>query len=171
MSTEEHPKLKVRLSGIDYLLEISTLLVVIAGCFGFVIYWQMAPQTVFIHYELNGLANRLGSKLWQFPLITCLTTTYAGMLILHKYPHIFKFPIKITEENACHVYKVAIRMIRIVNFILCSLFSCLIYFQLYTLQNPLAGLEYNVPFMSVMCVLMLLLLITFIIGIMKIMKY
>jgi hypothetical protein len=43
--------------------------------------------------------------------------------ILNKFPHIFNYPIKVTDENALQLYLKATRMLRVIKLIVVLLFS------------------------------------------------
>ena len=90
-----------------YIVEILSLLSVLGAVVLYIIYWIKAPNIVPIHYNIYGEADGYGSKtvLVILPILSVLM--YVGLTILKKYPHIFNFPITVTEQNALSLYKMA----------------------------------------------------------------
>lgn len=75
-------------------------------------FYLSLPDVVATHFNLNGEADAHGSKisLLLLPVFPVLATI--GMNWLIRYPHLFNYPVKITEENALRQYTLAIRLIR-----------------------------------------------------------
>lgn len=115
----ERPRIKIRLTALDYMLEITALLSVLAIIVLYIIYRIKAPEIVPIHYNIRGEVDGYGSAdtLIMLPILSILT--YVGMTILNKYPHIFNFPTVVTEQNALRLYKIATRMVRWLKLLIC----------------------------------------------------
>ena len=112
---EARPKMKINLTHLDKVLEISGIILLI-------IMWTLAAfncyqslETVPIHFNLSGQPDSYGSKVTLLLLPIIPTVIYFGMTQLNKYPHIFNYMTKITEENAKQQYTIATRMIRILK--------------------------------------------------------
>ena len=84
------------------------LLAFILAIYGYVV----LPETVPTHFNFKGQPDAYGSKisLLYVPIISLILT--AGMTWLNRYPEIFNYPVKITEENAEKQYKNAQTAIR-----------------------------------------------------------
>jgi len=80
-----------------------------------------------MHSNLYGEVDAYGSKKTTVAILLFLSmlniSTYAILKILNKYPHIFNFPVAVTEQNAFFLYKTATRMIRWINLFICLLFT------------------------------------------------
>ncbi|MNN12054.1 hypothetical protein D3C81_1250330 [compost metagenome] len=57
----------------------------------------------------------------MIPFIT--TVLYVAMTIINRFPHLFNYPVKITEENALQQYTSASRLIRYLKFIVVVIFG------------------------------------------------
>ena len=119
----ERPRIKIRLTALDYIIEVFSILAVLCAILLYIIYWIKAPEVVPIHYNIYGEVDSYGSKitLLFLPIITIIF--YIGLTILNKYPHIFNFPTTITEQNALSLYRISTRMIRWLKLLFCLLFT------------------------------------------------
>ena len=61
-------------------------------------------KTLFIHYFKN--------KTTLIILLVISIVTYIGLTLLNKFPYIFSFPVKVTEQNRLILYKNATRMVQ-----------------------------------------------------------
>jgi uncharacterized membrane protein len=114
---EFRPKIGIRLTRFDQLLEtISVVLLVLI--WALVLYsYPRLPGIIPIHYDAAGEVNGYGSKntILIFPFLAL--AVYILLTRLNKYPHVFNYMNKITEENAERQYTMATRMIRYLKLI------------------------------------------------------
>ena len=85
-------------------------------CWGLAFYYfSKLPPTIPIHFDAAGKPNNWGSRssIFLFPVIG--TILVFGINALAKYPHIFNYAQKVTEQNASRLYKQGIKMLYIVN--------------------------------------------------------
>ncbi|PID27312.1 MAG: hypothetical protein CR982_06070 [Candidatus Cloacimonadota bacterium] len=109
------PKIKVKLSLIDKIVE-SIGLAALAGVWIFTLSnYSSLPETIPIHYNLVGEVDSFGEKgnILFIPIIS--TILFIIMTILNKYPHSFNYLKTITEENAHYQYANATRLIRLLK--------------------------------------------------------
>jgi uncharacterized membrane protein len=85
------------------------------------------PQILPIHYNILGNPDGYGTKTHVLALPIVSTLLYVGLSILNGYPHIFNYPVLITENNASYHYTLATRFIRYLKFILVLIFEFIIY--------------------------------------------
>jgi len=111
----KRPRIKIPLTALDYILEIVALLVVLATIILYVVYWIFSPE----EYSIKILL------LFTLPITSIFI--YAMLTILNKYPHIFNFPVNVTEENAFFLYKTATRMMRWIKLLCCLLFAYIVW--------------------------------------------
>jgi len=109
------PHIKIPLTTLDYLLEIVSLLVVLATIILYAAYWIFSPEEYSIKIVL------------LFTLPVTSVSMYAMLTILNKYPHIFNFPVNVTEENAFFLYKTATSMMRWIKMLCCLLFAYIVW--------------------------------------------
>lgn len=129
---EERPRLDITLTQTDKLLEILGWLIIGSTWIWLAINYNHLPETIPTHYNTSGQVDGFGSKSTIFILPFISTILFTGMTVLNKYPHIFNYPTKITEENAARQYTNATRMIRFLKLDIVIVFGYSI-FQ--TIQN------------------------------------
>ncbi len=115
------PKLKIKSTPTDYLIEVVSAVAVAGLIFLPFYYYGQLPDTIPHHFNEMGEADKFGSKniIWLFPIIGLIL--YIAMSALSRFPHRFNYPVKITEENAYYQYKNAIKLGRTIK-----LFSVLV---------------------------------------------
>lgn len=134
------PKINIELTTSDKIFEA-------IGWMALAILWGLTlwnysrlPETIPVHFNILGEPDGFGSKktLLMFPIIG--TVLFLGMTILNKFPHVFNYPTKITEENALRQYTGATRMVRYLKFAVILIFSIIVFKTLKTLEGKSSGL-------------------------------
>lgn len=128
----ERPKLKAELTTLDKTLEILGWTSILAVWFLTITNYTNLPDTIPIHYNGAGQADRFGGKATILILPLIATVLFVGLTILNRFPHIFNYPTNITQDNALSHYTNATRMIRYLKLIIVVIFG-LIAFR--TIQN------------------------------------
>lgn len=84
-----------------------------------------------INFGADGRPDAWGSKtsLLILPLVAVIL--YAGLTVLNFYPHIFNYPVQITDKNATKQYQLAKSLIIALKFTTTGLF---LYIQLQTIN-------------------------------------
>lgn len=93
------------------------------------------PDTIPIHFDVNGNPDGFGEKYMIFLLPIIGIFTYVAMKYFIKKPHLFNYPVEITEENAAYQYQVATQMLRTMNAIITLVFAYLVYVTIQTAQG------------------------------------
>lgn len=144
MSRVFRPKLKVDISDkIIELLGVIGLIILIALP---IFYYNSLPEIVPQHYGANGEPDGWGGKekIWTLPIIGFLI--YVGLAILNRFPNVFNYPKKITEENVVRQFRIATRMIRLLNTLIVYDFSYITYATIQTAFGKQNGLgNYFMP--------------------------
>jgi uncharacterized membrane protein len=99
--------------------------------------YNILPQTIPVHFDAAGKADGFGDKITLFLMPTVGTIIMIGITILNRYPHVFNYPLEITEENALHQYRLSTRFIRQLKI------SVLLVFWLISLQTRQTALGYT----------------------------
>jgi uncharacterized membrane protein len=73
------------------------------------------PDTIPTHFGASGQPDAFGPKATILGLPALGTAIFGGMTLLNRYPHLFNYPVNITEENALAHYTHATRMIRFIK--------------------------------------------------------
>ncbi len=111
---------------LDVIVEILTLsLLVLLILYTFMVYQEM-PETIPTHFNAQGKADGFGSKntMWLLPVIGVLF--YVAFSILNRFPHVHKYSVNITAENALKNYRFSTRVLR---FTLLSIILLFIYIE------------------------------------------
>ncbi len=119
---KKQPKIKLEKSKTDFVLELLTLAILI-------LYWAFVfsslkdlPDSIPVHFDIHGNANSYGSKYQLLILPSIATLIFVLLLFLNKFPHIFNYPVKITEENAERIYIFATHFIKVLNLLFLTMF-------------------------------------------------
>ncbi|WP_367329924.1 DUF1648 domain-containing protein [Sphingobacterium multivorum] len=117
------PRIKLRLTTADKVLEFMGWCVVLLLWYVVTVHYSKLPEIVPVHYNIEGKVDKFGPKsiLLMLPLIA--TVLYLAMTIINRFPHLFNYPVKITEENALQQYISATRLIRYLKFIVVVIFG------------------------------------------------
>lgn len=123
----KRPKIKIQLETIDKVIEVIGILGLIVLIALPLIYFNELPETIPEHFGADGMPNGFSEKgvIWTLPIIGIIT--YLVMLWLNKYPHFFNYPKKVTEDNAARLYKMAMRMIRVLKAFIVYTFAYITY--------------------------------------------
>lgn len=129
---QQRPKIKLELTTADIIFEIAGWFLVLA-VWGFTITnYSILPETIPTHYNAAGQADGFGGRSTIFTLPLLATILFVGMTILNRFPHIFNYPLNITQENAYIQYSNATRLIRYLKLILIVIFGFIVFL---TIQN------------------------------------
>jgi len=121
-SNANRPRIKPDKEPVDFLLEITGIIAVIAMLVLTAMSFKGLPDRIPTHFNGMGNPDNYGGKgmIWLLPCITVVMFT--GLSIINLFPFTFNFPVNITEENAPRLYRHAMRSIRILNLMLVLLF-------------------------------------------------
>ncbi len=139
---ETRPKIKLTLSPLDNKLELTSRLFLVV-MWGLTLYtFFKLPTTIPTHFNASGQADDYGNKLTLFILPGLATIIYFGLTQLNKYPHIFNYMTKITEDNAQKQYTIVTRMLRFLKLVILIIFSLIILFTYLTATGVTNGLGF-----------------------------
>ncbi len=121
------PKIKPELKPVDKLLDILSILLLVA-MWSLVLYgYSTLPETIATHFDASGNVNGHGSKATLFILPGIGTGMFFLFILLNRAPHMFNYPITITGENAARQYALATRLIRLLNTGILLSFAVIVY--------------------------------------------
>ncbi len=149
--TTGRPKIKIIPSASDRLLESVGLCLLI-------VLWALAitsyigsPQIVPVHFNGSGNADGFGYKISMLLLPLIPTGIYFLLGLVNKYPHVFNYPVTITEENAVKQYTIATKMIRALKTVILLVFIIIGLFSFFTAIQLTDGLgPWIIPFISLL---------------------
>ncbi|SFV30853.1 DUF1648 domain-containing protein [Thermoflavifilum thermophilum] len=140
------PVIQLKLRMADKVLEIAGWILLIALWWMVIAHYHRLPETIPVHFDAMGHANKLGKKwmIWTIPSVT--TVLFIGLTVLNQYPHLFNYPTRITDENAYTQYTLATRLIRYLKTILVFIFGLMEYQLIKSAEGKAAGLgEWFMP--------------------------
>ena len=125
MFFQERPKVALEKSALDYAIEYTTIGLVLFSLVYTIIYYGSLPSDIPMHFDHKGEMDSYGSKgsIWILNILSIVTV--GGLYYLNRFPHIFNYPQKITEENAKKHYQEVTLMMRLLNLGVALLFSIL----------------------------------------------
>lgn len=131
---KEKPNIKLELTIIDKTFEVLGWTSILAIWVLTIINYKNLPETIPIHFNIEGKPDSFGRKgtILILPLIA--TILFIAMTILNKFPHLFNYPTPITPKNAFQQYTNATRLIRFLKLIIVFVFG-LIEFQTFRIVN------------------------------------
>lgn len=134
------PKIKIKADVFDIIIEVIGVLGVLFLVGLPMFYYSELPDIIPIHFGFDGIADGFNGKksIWILPTIGVII--FIGINILNKYPHIFNYPTKITEENAERLYRTACKMVRVLNTLVVCVFAYLTYATIQTALKNQNGL-------------------------------
>ena len=101
---KNQPVLHLPKTGVEKMLDIVSILLIIINLVYLVSVWNTLPEQVPIHFNAKGEVDGWGGRavIWLLPIISFFL--WFGMTIMERVPHLFNYPIEITEKNAVFQY-------------------------------------------------------------------
>jgi uncharacterized membrane protein len=137
---QERPKIKLEFTYSDLVLEV-------LGWFTIALLWILTilnytslPESIPTHFNASGQVDDYGNKGSILLLPAVGTIIFAVILLLTRIPHIFNYPVTITEENAERQYRNAARMMRYMKFVVVFTFLIIQYRTIETAEGIAKGL-------------------------------
>lgn len=99
MNQNISPRVQEDKSSFERTLRIASMVGVVFLFFLVVVYWTQLPDSIPSHYNAAGKPDSWSGKGSLLILPTVGLVIYIGLSILTRFPHLYNFPWKITEEN------------------------------------------------------------------------
>nr|WP_272873331.1 DUF1648 domain-containing protein [Alteribacter salitolerans] len=105
-------------------VDVGSLLVLAFTVVYVIVMWKALPDTIPIHFNLQGESDGWGSPgtLFILPLITA--GLWLGMTVLEKYPHTFNY-LHLTRENMRFQYENMLMQVNVMKNFIVVFFCCL----------------------------------------------
>ncbi len=123
MFDENRPRIRLEKSALDIFLDVLSFGIPALALFYTILNYGALPEQIPMHFNHSGNVARYDSKdhIWLIHIIG-IASVY-GIFYLNKFPHIFNYPQKITENNAAKFYSDATRLLRLLNVSIALLFG------------------------------------------------
>lgn len=114
----KRPRIKIEKTLFDRLVELLTIVSVLAAFSFPAFYYLELPQQIPMHFNASGIPDRTGTRpsIWILPILSAALCLGISRLI--KVPHLFNYTGKITDKNAERSYQIAQRSLRMINLII-----------------------------------------------------
>ena len=122
----ERPKLKLHLTRTDKVIEFIGWTVLIGVWVLAIVSFSGLPETIPTHFNGAGKADGFGEKINILVLPIIGTILFIVLTGLNKNPHIFNYPITITNADAIGQYSKATRMIRVLKLTIVLVFGLIL---------------------------------------------
>lgn len=120
---ETRPKIRPEPSPLDIIIEIAGWLALSVLWIIILYNYRKLPGAIPVHYNAAGQVDHYGAKATIFLLPALGTVLFIGMTILNRFPRIFNYPVRITEENAFRQYTMVTRMVRYLKLSIILIFT------------------------------------------------
>jgi uncharacterized membrane protein len=121
------PRIKIELTATDKAVELFGWFALLAIWVLTITSYSNLPDTIPTHYNFGGKADGFGGKINILILPLIASFLFVVVTIANRFPHIFNYPTKITEENAFRQYTNMTKMNRYAKLILVLIFGLVEY--------------------------------------------
>jgi uncharacterized membrane protein len=110
MKLTKRPKMNLPNSSFENLVEIIAAFGLVFTIYTIFTSWPALPERIPTHFGFSGNPDAWGGKssMMMFPVLAFLL--YTGLSIFQRFPHIYNYPVKLTEENVERQYRIARNM-------------------------------------------------------------
>lgn len=137
---EDRPKIQIELNSQDKTIELLGWIAIMALWILTLINYSDLPETIPTHYNGAGEADDFGGRSTILSLPIIGTVIFALLTALNKFPHVFNYPVSITNENALKQYRIAARLIRYLKLIIVIIFGLLVFKTIQISKGQIEGL-------------------------------
>ena len=151
----------------DKILEVIAISALVWAFYPLLFYYNIDSDALLpTHFNLAGEADGWGGRsiLWIIPPIALLF--YIRLSVLQKFPKIYNYPCKITEQNADYLYKMGEQLIRHIKVSVVLMFA----FVSNDIYAVITG-KLSSPNLLVIGILVAIMLLSIIIYIIKMKRY
>lgn len=87
--------------------------------------WDALPETIPTHFNLSGTPHGWGDRSTLLVLPGLSIVAFLGLSLLVRVPHLYNYPVQITEENRERQYALARLLVRALRAEILVAFACL----------------------------------------------
>lgn len=123
MKSIYRPKLKLPLSNFEIVVECACIILLIVLFAGLARTYSNLPESVASHFNIKGVPDSYGGRSSLFVLALVTLGIYVLLTIMRRYPNLYNYPVKITEENARMQYQIARNYIAVLKLSVMLIFA------------------------------------------------
>lgn len=121
-----NPKYKVPVHRFEIVIEILAVIGILYITIIIVLKYGAVPASIPIDYNLAGEPDGWGDKSSLLIIYFVGLVMFAGLSILGRYPHLYNYPVKITEDNIRIQYLLGKSLVKTLNLSLMAIYLILI---------------------------------------------
>jgi hypothetical protein len=103
--------------------------------------WGSLPERVPVHFGPSGRVDAWGGRSSMLLLPLVGTTLYVVSTALERFPHIYNYPVRVTDQNAATLYLLGRKLVLGIKLILVSSFAYLSCASVHVARGEAAGLS------------------------------
>jgi len=126
-SGSDRPRIKINMGSIDRIIELVAFTFIVIHIILIAVYYSHLPASIPTHFNVEGNPDGYGKKSTLLLIPGFSVLIYLLLTIAAFFPHIYNYPVRITEHNAEVQYRLAIRMIRVIKAIVIVMFAFINY--------------------------------------------
>lgn len=135
------PRIKIEPTPTDKVVETTALVGVAFLVVVTAFYWPMVHKTIPTHFDIAGKVDGWGPKATLLPTPFICAGIYVLLTVISRFPHIFNYPVPITEENAERQYRIALTVMRWLKMEIIWLFAYLNWQMIQVALSKAKGLD------------------------------
>jgi len=124
----KRPKIKIGLTLFDLIIEIAGFVAILAIWILLMVTYSGLPDVIPINLDHLGQVRSLEAKSSIFKMPIIATASFVVLTILSRFPRVFNYPVKITENNAFFQYSNMAKMIRCLNLAIVLIFGFTVFY-------------------------------------------
>jgi uncharacterized membrane protein len=159
MAALYRPQLKIPLTKFEVIIEILCVLLLVILFAEVIRIYPSLPEKMVRHINSGGEPTAYGGKSTVFGVSFVNLGLYLLLTILNRYPHLFNYPVTITEENAKFQYQIARSYLSILKLSMIIIFMIVCWNIIYLSVDKSKTILNGTPFILF---LLLLLIVPFI---------
>jgi len=101
------PVVCIHYSYSDVMAEVIALLALLSSYFILWFYWSSLPDSIPVHFNFTGEPDRIGSRSELLEFQFLIAGVYMLLTVVSRFPRWYRYPCKITVENAARQYSIA----------------------------------------------------------------
>lgn len=106
----------------NLIIELFSLGFVIANILFVFLRYSGLPERIITHYNIKGLPDGYGDKSDILILTGISILIYVVFTVLERFPQIYNYPVKVTENNRDELHYYAMRMMKYIKLSICVIF-------------------------------------------------
>jgi uncharacterized membrane protein len=135
------PKTKIQLTTFEWMLNATSLVILLIGEGYAIISFNQLPNIIPIHFGPNGSPDGYGNRNTLWLLLGINLFTYLMMIFSIRYPALINYPFRVeNHKNEELQFKNVFLMIRTLKLLIVIMFSYITYATIQTAKGEMSGL-------------------------------